>query len=524
MKTRWVEYLTVFLAFTALWFCGICTSGALTSGWHFMDDHEIIKFQNQLTGGKSVTKLIQEEIEWKSDRRVRPFYPSYRIIKTALLGPHPFRWQIHDGAVAVLTSFFLYLFCRLIGLKLPEAIVFPLLTLLGPQANIYFLLAPTEAEATFFLSLALLFMGLEIHAGKRRTRYQILFILCLFLMILPKETFILMIPAVLLLRVWLTKEHLPEGKWREAIKKNLVTLGIMLGIFIFGIIYLRLTMLNVTTNVTSSFPFAFLPQVATDFLKKSDLPILLVSLLLLVWIFLRKQGSAGDRRRIRSSLLPIMFLSGLIFLPQLLAYTSFGKLIQFRYRLPAILAFTIPNVFLTASLGRVNRNYRRFILILLFAYAAYAGQSAYKWARCYTGQGRVFTKMLRELSEGIQEQKQVLIVGDMATHNETVIFLKHWFDGFNSNKELYLAPLSTAEILKPPYNLKAERWLPRLTKEYEGRVLAVSTDPDSFGAVFIFPQLEELFFQNNPAWVGFQNTNKREIEYFSGGKAILYTR
>jgi len=215
----------IFLFFFVFWFSIFIGSGSVFSGYQLINDHQIIAMYNDLTQNNIIEVIKKWEImDFKT--RFKPLLFFHWAIEASIFGTNFTLWIVFNGLMAVFTSFCLFLHLKKIGFPLLESILFPLMSLVGAQAVIWYTNACWDNIGMFFLSLSLMFMAFSIYSEKGRRIYEWLFIIFAILMSLSKENFILMIPALLFWNIWLYKEK-NNVQWFDSIKKNIVSTAIL---------------------------------------------------------------------------------------------------------------------------------------------------------------------------------------------------------------------------------------------------------------------------------------------------------
>ena len=222
------SYSFVFIFFFLFWFSILVGSGSLFSGYHAADDQEIFEIHNDLlSSNNDIVKVTKKWITNDISTRFKPLFYPYRVLKTWFFGTNFTLWLTYKGLLAVITSFCLFLFVHKIGFSLLESILFPLLSLLGAQAVVWWSSGINESLSMFLLSLSLVFMAFSIYSEKRRRIYEWFFIMFAILMSLSKENFILMMPALLFWKIWLYREK-NAALWSDSIKKNMLPTVVLL--------------------------------------------------------------------------------------------------------------------------------------------------------------------------------------------------------------------------------------------------------------------------------------------------------
>ena len=93
------------------------------SGIHFQDDHQIITINKELSSDK-VIDVISSHVKEDLKIRLRPFYFVHRVLITKILRDNIIYWSLYTGLLAILASFFLYKFIRLLQFSSIESILF----------------------------------------------------------------------------------------------------------------------------------------------------------------------------------------------------------------------------------------------------------------------------------------------------------------------------------------------------------------------------------------------------------------
>lgn len=356
-------YSFVFIFFFLFWFSIFIGSGSVFSGYHYADDHQIFEIYKDLVSTQN--NIIEVTSKWIIDDtfRFKPLYYFYRVVETSIWGDNFNIRLIFNGLLAVCTSFFLFLFFKKIGFSILESVLFPLLSLVGVQAIIWWSAAINEAFSMVLLSLSLMFMAYGIYSEKGRFAYQLLFIIFSVLMSLSKENFILLIPVLLFWNVWLYQQ------------KNYVSFFASSKRNIFAVVTLSIIMfaeLFIIVNWIGTNPYG--PGKGAGFDKFSPLPYLilfknttlsistvgmgLISLVGILLIIISGGLSSLSFRLkclLRYLLYPVI-IALLIIGPQIIIHSRVGFPFG-RYILPLILGYSIFYIHIIRFLRENNSGY-----------------------------------------------------------------------------------------------------------------------------------------------------------------------
>jgi len=153
--------------FFLFWFGLFFYSGTFTSGYHFIDDQDIISL-NAKINNTSFLYTAKNYITFDLNWRFRPFWSLHRVAEIKLFGTNFKMFGIYTGLLCLFTSFFLYKFASTIGFKYLQSIVFTFLTLVNPASVIWYQLADSENIGMLFLSLSLFLMAKSIYSEKKK--------------------------------------------------------------------------------------------------------------------------------------------------------------------------------------------------------------------------------------------------------------------------------------------------------------------------------------------------------------------
>ena len=217
-------------------FAFLLLSGTLVSGYHFQDDHEIIRIKDDLKTSTVLSvskKWITEDIH--GTRRFRPLYYFHRVIETKIFGSDFLLWSLYTGALACLTMIFFFLAMRNLKYNTGSSIVFMIVAFAGSQMAVWWRLGPNETIGITFFALSFYFMSRSIF-GRGNIINNSLFILFLILSSLSKESFIIIIPGVLFFKIYMEKIA-NNITLRDALQKNILLL-VPIIVIVFELAYI----------------------------------------------------------------------------------------------------------------------------------------------------------------------------------------------------------------------------------------------------------------------------------------------
>jgi hypothetical protein len=536
----------VFVLFFLFWFGILTLCGTLFSGYHFMDDHGIFRESKEVANSNILkeARIFKRNLLYPK-MRFRPFYWAHRRLMLAVMGTNFTAMSIYVGFLAVFTSFFLFLFMKKTGFSLVESVLFVGLTLLGEQAAIWWRLGNNETLGMLMLSIALLFMALSTGARQRRKKslYEFLFGLFVILASWSKESFILIIPALIFLKIWLTwqkkQEHsqLEPGNSKQTAKVTLIDSvkeNLIPGILLLLVCLLELVHVVKNVGTTKIVYAGYEGFHLASFIKTGIQGFMSVHgwviLVLLVILYLRRPGGmrfahgawryAHSPRK--SFLLTQVFwafvLAGLIVVPQIVLYMKSGMME--RYLLPGIMGYT----FLMVVLLRYTRenSSKKLLSVIMMVLLAVISLQQLRVTR-YTAIGFAFAgkqinAWLQTIEQNTHEQDLILVITHMHKYNEASFSLKSYLDMKSNRKNTIFYPTHLQAKLT-----KARFW--KILNKYffshfKGFTLENGEDRIRLQAILVFPGLEEKFLKASAPWFN-QAQFKR---YTNAGGYVSYYR
>lgn len=226
------EFLFVTLFFSILVFGVLIGFRTITSGFKLVDDQMLIRYvYNMEVQGRSVWSVIREELAFDFNERFRPLYYPTRVFLAFLFRDDFVALSILRGLETVFAFIVTYYVGRKLKCSIGYSLVFALVILMGPQSAIWWKLGPQELAGTWLIGLIMLCLLQWRENGKQI--WNILGIVLVIVVSLYKESFAILIPAIMLFYVYteLADEKITFLSVVNAIRKNIWSL-LALGIFL----------------------------------------------------------------------------------------------------------------------------------------------------------------------------------------------------------------------------------------------------------------------------------------------------
>lgn len=302
------------------------------SGYHLRDDHQQILMHTQLMAGHSVVDVAGAWISQEEGLRFRPFMILAWVIRTAVFGL-AFSPQFFMRYLEVVFATLLGVrVARQLGLDVWGSVASIMLTLVGATTMIWFLLGIPESLA-FLLFMISLTLMLSDSKGESSLIGRIGACLSLILAALTKESFILIIPAFLLLRWAMTRFYL-QLPVLKSIRRRWLEDGVLVGVMMALLLWVSLR-INVAEmgpygidSVGGSQLFGIFKTTLYLFVS-GGIGFGILAVLLLAWRY-------GEKRENTPVLFPFWYLCAVIvalIVPQIILYAKSGMFE--RYLIPA---------------------------------------------------------------------------------------------------------------------------------------------------------------------------------------------
>lgn len=494
------DYLSVFLFILIFWFIILITSGSLLSGYHFTDDHEIAHINYNLNVQRlSIFQVINQWIH--NDLltgRFRPFYYIHRILETRLLGINFGWWSLYTGMLAVLTTFSLFIFGKLIRFSISEALLFSFLTTIGAQSAIWWQLGPAETIGTFLLAGALLFAALSEISSKYKILYEILFVFFVLIMSLSKESFILMIPAIALIKVWLSY-HLKALSWQESLKKNSLSISILGLFFIVELLLVKFYIgLNPEIGYAGVEGFSLSRIItAAQNLSQAGYWWIILASLIGMRLTIKPPYSQSLPQIFNVLYFPIVLLL-LVAVPQVLLYAKSG-IVQ-RYILPGILGYAFLIISLYNYLNKTYQFAAKLILFLIMISLSFNLIVAWDTAHTFAREGKSTNALLRTIEAKTQVNDPILIVSNPHLSYEWSWSIKKYFNYVSHRNNLYVHS----------YVNKNNVFFKKVESFYDYQTLDKIKNKLEVKCVVLLPGQKNIFLRNSS---GFLRDKFKEYEF-----------
>jgi|GEM_PF-838639 len=511
-------YLTVFLFILLFWFLIFITSGSLFSGYHFTDDHEIVEIHYKFT----VQNLNLWEVisQWLHKDlltgRLRSFYYLHRIIETRFLGINFTLWSVYTGLLGVFSTFFLFVFAKLLHFSIKEALLFSFFITLGSQSAIWWQLGPAETIGTFLLSTALVLTVIKEIFSRFQILYEISIILLILMMSLSKESFILFIPAIALIKIWVASKF-KRLSWIQSIKSNYLSLSALGLIFLAEILAIKFS-LGLTPDIgyagIDKLSIAQITSAAKSLNQAGAWWIALISLIVITLMSTVFYSYSQIRFNILKKLYFPIILFILVTFPQILLYAKSG--ISQRYLLPVIFGYA----FLIISLYKiVEENFKLVAKLILFLLVMNLGLKlslAWNTAHIFALEGKSTNALLQTIEKQTTAKAPIIVVTHPVVYYEWNFSIKKYLNYVSQRNNLYLATYgqrknSYLSVLGRTSN----DTLQEIESFYEYNTFDKIKNKMDIKCIITLPEMNKIFLKNSSNWFVSNNFQQYKFENFN---------
>lgn len=398
------ELFLVVLLSALMVFGIILGMGTLTSGYHLVDDHEFLEWIYQMQSqGKGVWELIIKQLRQDFTWRYEPAYYATRILSTRLFGVGLTGYSLVKAAEITISCIFLYYSGRRMGATKFYSFLFAALSLVGYQSAVWWKLGPQESQCTMFFAFG--FYCMLRYLENNRKTWAILSIVLFFIMSNFKESFILLIPFLMMYVLYSELEKdggaLTWGKIWKCIRSRFWYL-LTLGIIFLALVFVIVAFVGVNdydmVGLDASIPLkvyveALQGSFANDLKWYKRFGTLLILILLTYWEDLKKLW--------KEMLLIVSFL-----LPQLIIFgqTGLGE----RYILPSSIGAALFFVIIIPKWKPLSGKRRMVYVLSLWLLLAAHGRVALREADYFRYRGESVNTMLETVLELSDQDTNVL--------------------------------------------------------------------------------------------------------------------
>jgi len=496
--------ISLLVAF-GVWISLFWETSLFTSGFrYFINDHLMIAMHHEL----EQTGIFATMSSWiardHNIGRFQPFYYIQAIAITQIFGINPIFWFSYACFLAALSSFFLFLFARLYGMSSLVATIFTGIVLIGPQAATWAQPSHPQVIGMTLLSASLLLAALSSKSTQHRTALDVCFFILTLLASLSKESFIIFIPALLAIKIYLYAEYKKVSLYQSIIHNRIViglSLLLMGGELTYIVSSIGTTKMGYAGLDEKSFDISKIFTTANTLIKASQPETLIISATFLAGIIIWKREPALISLR---SLCLTALISLLIVIPQILLYTKSG--IGNIYLIPA----TVGSALLLGWVLTLLQSHAKFLGYLLSGLALLivlsSLSSVLKDYRQMATDSQYMNGLLQQTQVCTPDDKPILVVVNPRLRYEAILAVKVALNYIYDRNRLILATygLEKTDFFSDRHRKDEARWAfldPQAPLAWYDNVKITSfKEKDKIAAVIVFDRLDKDFLKTSTDW------------------------
>lgn len=432
-----VEYIFIILLLSGLFYFlfGI----TMQAQFALVDDHQILNV--------AALEKIDLSALWDSfasnvsvGGRFKIGHVLIPFIGVSFFGVNPQLWHGAVIVAGIFTCFFLYAAMRQMGADMIASFLFVLLlATTGSQNSIWYRLLTGETWGMLFVAISVWAMTHAAHRP-RPSAWDALALVGLLIAVTFKESFILVVPALLLLR-WVLQVWVTRQTWLQAL--HTLRLPLTIGALIFVInLSLVIAVLfykpdGYGAGVAGLSLHSFDPRVWYNLLTQSDLNVLAYQSLAFIVLFFVMAYS--KRKEFHIYLLAGFGIVVLWLVPQLILHShTLGG----HYLFPAIVGLAAISGLALAILWKKHQRLLWVVCVIWLSVSIFNGFSpTIKRASSYTADSLALQAMIDYLAQNVADNQVVVIVADPIAHFEGIISLQSHLRFSGLNVPVYLLPI-----------------------------------------------------------------------------------
>lgn len=441
-KSFWLEHIVILMLGVLTVFGTLYRTGVITSGFHMLDDHELIRFnlaftENNASLGETIRYAILNDF---GGGRYRPLYWLERVTGSKLWGDELTCWNCYTAVKGVLTFYFLYYTARYLKYNRIVSFLFVGIILFGSQFTPWFRCANQESTGLLFCALTLYFIAIQYFYGKYNgLLFNAVIVLGAILCGLTKESFVLFMPVFIALKFWL--EYCQKGEFIRCLKGNLavyvlialsalINVGMIL--FYVGVDHVSYAGFHEATALTeywSGIRYSLKFNLGSYTIAGG---VFLFAILLYVFEIPKEK---------RKKYFGFTVISVYVMTVQLIAHAK--SLMWERYIIPWIVGYALLFVLLGYRIFEQNR-WRRSIYIVALAILFLAeAPKAYRMSRDYAYVGQILKLYFQNILDHTEEDSQIVCA---LSAGELNLSTECWLE-VHERTQAYSYDLNTGEFV-----------------------------------------------------------------------------
>jgi|GEM_PF-2000856 len=418
------EFIFPFLLFVCLWLYIFLSTKIFQEGFnYFLDDYQIFISHSDKLDLNNIfiepfTSLLPSN---ETKTRLKPLDDVLRRLFSEIYGLNPFLWYLSSFIIAVATTTNFYIFARLQSFPVLESICFSMLMVFGDQAWTYARFGTAETTATFFTSLAFIFASLSSNKNsKKNIILDCLFFIFAILTALNKEAFLLMLPALAFLKVWVFSQKYEISLYKSFLANKYIV-SLILTIFLLIVAYIKLggfVGMGYAGIDENTFAISNISRLFKTLINKTSFGLaIILNVIYFILCFLRLKNNQGNRLNFG-----FYILSSLMIIPQLILYSKSDMVDH--YLLPCVIGVSFFTIY---PLVEIQKQFSKYFVILnLFVLVIIYNNivSTHGYFKYTSNDLNNLKGMVQDISSCLKPNTQLIIFANPYIHYERLYGFK----------------------------------------------------------------------------------------------------
>lgn len=428
----------------------LISTKTIWSGYHFADDHELVRIEYSLTHGANLFEQVRAYIINDLNIRYRPLYWVERVVGTAVMGSDLFAWNVYKAVMGVITFYLLYMTGYYLRQKGYISFLFAAVIMVGQQITPWYRSANQENTGLLLCAVALYLTARQYYRQRfRHIGYNLLIAAAILLCSLEKESFVLMIPAFGAMKYWLeytarerqiSVEDERKGLWLKCLGSGAVTY-LIIGIGFLANLYMLLFRVGVDKLSYAGFHKdislrTYLWGIKYSLTECISNYVWFAVMMTLVVIVCCQVVDKGKLKYYAGFGLISCYVMG----TQLIAHSK--SLMWERYIIPFIIGYAALFVFVGYHMLSSDKLRRRVYALVLAALVLLHLPDARERARAYAEDGELIQEYLSYILSNTSEEDQII---GAYVDGEFNLAMECWLE-VHGRKKMYAYNWSTGEL------------------------------------------------------------------------------
>lgn len=416
------ELFWVTVLFSCLVFGILLLMGTMTSGWHLTDDHEFLLwiYQSKVEK-KSFWEILTAAMHRDMGNRFRPLYMPARVLSCYMFGMNLVAYYVMKALETVASCVLLYYVGRLMKGNKISSFLFAAVSMVGYQSAAWWKLGTHEMQGTLLLAISWVALMLWIRNGRRG--WEIVSILSAVLMMLYKESYLVLGPFIMAFAVYYDMlQHGLEVTLKntgETVKRRwsyLLAIGasflIFTAYFVFVVGIGGYDMAGSNSgNIIKDFCNGIVGSFENNMKWYFRFGILFVAILLTYWEELKKRW-------------PEMILVLIYLVPQLAVYGRVG--FSGHYLLPVSIIISLFFVLWTWNWEPLKGKRRAVYLLGICLLLGAHGRVALREADYFRLRGEGITAAFETIKELSEKEEDIKVLSCFDYNTEANMTIQYW--------------------------------------------------------------------------------------------------